>query len=370
MNLTARQFEVAMKLSRREVVFSSTIHHDNFVRLLDVFSEGQQLVLVWELVPGLDLLDLLNQAGGKMSESMAAYYFYQLLQGLLFMHEKGFCHRDLKAENCMIVKSTQQLKIIDFGLARQLECAVTSTTGTPDYLAPELLCTARADRDKIDQCAVDVWATGVILYLLVTGTYPFEDPEDPDCFVQVFKNITNCNIRPLPDHVSEGCKNLLKMIFEVDPKRRIPLEKLSENEWIRENAKIYADRVKSPLAVRVMEASSSSSSRMSIKNLIQRLPLHKKQASMDRVSSPEGEAVPLSKSRRGRSVDQAEANPLSDALPTDTLFEANRLDDQIPAFGCGFRGMFSKFCFSLPSDDPKFKKSSNTTLQRTQKTKE
>eukprot|EP00210_Caulerpa_lentillifera_P008912 g8503.t1 len=356
MNLTARQFEVAMKLSRREVVFSSTIHHDNFVQLLDVFSEGQQLVLVWELVSGLDLLDLLNQCGGKMPEAMAAYYFHQLLQGVLFMHDKGFCHRDLKAENCMIVKSTQKLKIIDFGLARQLECAVTSTTGTPDYLAPELLCTTRADRDKIDQRTVDVWATGVILYLLVTGTYPFEDPNDPNCFVQVFKNITDCNIRPLPDHVSMGCRDLIDSIFEVNPMKRIKLQELSENSWLRENARQYADQVSDSCPL----VEPQLSSKMSIKNLMQRLPGHKMQASMDGLSSPEGEAILLTKSRRGLSADQVDEFIERDAR--------SRENDQIRSFTCGVRGMLSKFCFSLPTDDPRCKKSS--TMSRTRNVKE
>ena len=119
----------------------------------------------------------------------------------------------------------------------------------------------------IDQRAVDVWATGVILYLLVTGTYPFEDPDDPECFAQVFKNIRKCNLRPLPAHVSEGCRDLLRTIFEVDPLKRILLKNLVNNKWLNEQARIYADGI-GPLNVQ------ENTPNYSIKNLMLQLPMH------------------------------------------------------------------------------------------------
>lgn len=340
MNLTQQQFEVAMKLSRREVFFSSVIHHENFVKLLDVFSEEERLVLVWELIPGFDLLDSLNQAGGKMSEPMAAFYFLQLLRGVEFMHDNGFCHRDLKAENCMVVKKTQKLKIIDFGLARSLESAVTSTTGTPDYLAPELLVTSRKDRPTIDQTAVDVWAMGVILYLLVTGTYPFEDPDDPECFAQVFKNIRKCNLRPVPAHVSAECLELLKTIFEVDPKKRIKLKNLENNPWLIEQARIYAASIEPPTPPPPTTPSYT------IKSLMPRFSRHKRQESHSAPATPEGDTVPLSKFRGRFFLNQEDSAHISDSdLHSKVLIED---DDhpRRPKNGCGFRLIFSKFCIS------------------------
>lgn len=351
MNLTQRQFEVAMKLSRREVLFSSMIHHENFVKLLDVFSESDRLVLVWELIPGFDLLDSLNQAGGKMTEPMAAYYFRQLLRGVEFMHDNGFCHRDLKAENCMIVKRTQKLKIIDFGLARTLESQVTSTTGTPDYLAPELLVTSRADRHKIDQRAVDVWAMGVILYLLVTGTYPFEDPNDPECFAQVFKNIRKCNLRPMPVHVSSGCRGLLNTIFEVDPKKRIQLKHLANNPWLTHQARIYAEEME-PVT------SPDHTPTYSIKNLMVRLNMHKQKESLSAPATPEGDTVPF-KSRGGKFLAQEDSAHISDSeVPlSKVLIEDD--DCRLPKKGCGFRFIFSKFCISSRREENTFRKSRN-----------
>ncbi|PNG99486.1 putative serine/threonine-protein kinase, partial [Tetrabaena socialis] len=92
------------------ITFSSSVSHDNIVRLLDVFAEKQQLVIVWELISGPDLLDLLNECGGRMPEDMAAFYFTQALRGLVFMHANGFCHRDIKPENCMVRRADHQLK--------------------------------------------------------------------------------------------------------------------------------------------------------------------------------------------------------------------------------------------------------------------
>ena len=127
-----------VKAVKREIEYASSISHDNIVKLVDVFAEKQSLVIVWELVAGADLLDLLNEYGGRMSERRAFKYFAQLLNGVLFLHSNGFCHRDLKPENCMVDKSTHILKIIDFGLSKHLDSAITLGVGTPDYMAPEV----------------------------------------------------------------------------------------------------------------------------------------------------------------------------------------------------------------------------------------
>jgi serine/threonine protein kinase len=65
----------------------------------------------WELIAGPDLLELLNEAHGRMNEPAAAFYFVQLLRGVLHMHAMGYCHRDIKPENCMVERATQRLKV-------------------------------------------------------------------------------------------------------------------------------------------------------------------------------------------------------------------------------------------------------------------
>lgn len=168
---------IPVKAVKREIECASGISHDNIVKLIDVFAEKRNLVIVWELVRGSDLLDLLNECGGRMSERRAFKYFKQLLNGVLFLHSNGFCHRDLKPENCMVDKQTDKLKIIDFGLSKHLHSAVTLGVGTPDYMAPELIDSSKTINNQkafgsYDPRATDVWAMGVILYLMVwTSTF-------------------------------------------------------------------------------------------------------------------------------------------------------------------------------------------------------
>ena len=126
---------------RREVEYAASVQHPNVVRLLDFFAEEARLVIVWELIEGPDLLDLLNERGGRLDEQATRAYFCQLLEAVAFMHAAGLVHRDLKPENCCVERATNRLKVIDFGLSKHAETAQTLGVGTPDYLAPELLGT-------------------------------------------------------------------------------------------------------------------------------------------------------------------------------------------------------------------------------------
>lgn len=208
----------------------------HIVQLLDVFAhEGRSLVIVWELVRGVDLLDLLNECGGRMKEEMAARYVRQLLRGVTYMHANGLCHRDLKPENCMIDRKTDRLKIIDFGLSKHLDSAITLGVGTPDYMSPELLngpAGMANPNGKYDAVAVDVWAIGVMLYLIVTGVYPFEDPSHPDDVSRTLSNIRNGRARPLPPDVTTECRDCIASMLRRRPERRINLQQLSQHVWL------------------------------------------------------------------------------------------------------------------------------------------
>ena len=240
---------VPIKGVRREIEYAASVQHDNVVKLVDFVADEQQIVIVWEIIQGSDLLDLLNEKGGRLEEAVAAGYFAQLLRGVTFIHAHGLCHRDLKPENCMVERGTNKLKIIDFGLSKHQQSAVTLGVGTPDYMSPELLGSANGGFSALqerkvgqyDARACDVWAMGVLLYLLVTGQYPFEDPRQPQNVVATLQNIAQGKMRPLPRRISPECIDLIGAMLTQDPSQRITLQGIAQHPWFKKSGVVTYD---------------------------------------------------------------------------------------------------------------------------------
>jgi len=126
---------------------------------------------------GGELFDLIQKAK-RFTEDDARYFFQQLICGVEYLHDEGITHRDIKLENTLLggPRPLTLLKICDFGYSKSAEVERSkckSTVGTPAYLAPEML-----DQRQYDGPGVDVWSCGVMLYVMLVGSYPFEDPQD------------------------------------------------------------------------------------------------------------------------------------------------------------------------------------------------
>ena len=136
----------------------------------------------------------------------------------------------------------QQIKLIDFGLSKHDLSAVTLGIGTPDYMSPELLGMDASDdfvalkqrrEGKYDAKACDVWALGVLLYLLVTGKYAFEDPKRPDNVIATLQNIRKGKMRALPSRISPECGDLIQQMLQHEPKKRITLVDMASHPWFK-----------------------------------------------------------------------------------------------------------------------------------------
>ncbi|KAG4993453.1 hypothetical protein JHK82_030189 [Glycine max] len=148
------------------------------------------------------------------------------------------CHRDLKLENTLLDGSPAlHLKICDFGYSKSsvLHSQPKSTVGTPAYIAPEVLL-----KQEYDGKIADVWSCGVTLFVMLVGSYPFEDPNDPKDFRKTIQRVLSVQYS-IPDNVqvSPECRHLISRIFVFDPAERITIPEILQNEWFLKNLPPY-----------------------------------------------------------------------------------------------------------------------------------
>ena len=165
-----------------------------------------------------------------LNEKEASYYFYQLINGLEYLHKNGIVHRDLKSENLLINKNNI-LKIIDFGLSNYYDNRklLSSRCGSPSYAAPEVI-----EGKKYDGIMVDIWSTGIILYSMLCGCFPFNDDNKDILYEKIIKGHIN-----YPDNLDEDAIDLIKKILVNEPKRRISLQNIKKHIFYQKGRKEF-----------------------------------------------------------------------------------------------------------------------------------
>ncbi|TVU31653.1 hypothetical protein EJB05_23349 [Eragrostis curvula] len=218
---------------QREIINHRSLRHPNIVRFNEVCLTPTHLAIVMEYAAGGELFEKICSAG-RFSEDESRYFFQQLISGVSYCHSMEICHRDLKLENTLLDGSpTPRVKICDFGYSKSalLHSKPKSTVGTPAYIAPEVL-----SRKEYDGKVADVWSCGVTLYVMLVGSYPFEDPEDPRNFRKTISRILGVQYS-IPDYVriSSDCRRLLSQIFVADPSKRITIPEIKQHPWFLKN---------------------------------------------------------------------------------------------------------------------------------------
>ncbi|XP_072987327.1 serine/threonine-protein kinase SAPK3 [Typha latifolia] len=218
---------------QREIINHRSLKHPNIVRFKEVLLTPTHLAIVMEYAAGGELFGRICSAG-RFSEDEARYFFQQLISGVSYCHSMEICHRDLKLENTLLDGSpTPRVKICDFGYSKSalLHSQPKSTVGTPAYIAPEVL-----SRKEYDGKIADVWSCGVTLYVMLVGSYPFEDPDDPRNFRKTIGRILGVQYS-IPDYVrvSRDCRQLLSQIFVANPSKRITIPEIKKHPWFLKN---------------------------------------------------------------------------------------------------------------------------------------
>lgn len=214
---------------QREIINHRSLRHPNIIRFKEVLITPTHLAIVMEYAAGGELFERICSAG-RFSEDESRFFFQQLISGVSYCHSMEICHRDLKMENTLLDGSpTPRIKICDFGYSKSglLHSQPKSTVGTPAYIAPEVL-----SRKQYDGKIADVWSCGVTLYVMLVGSYPFEDPEDSRDFRKTIGRIMNVQYT-IPEYVrvSKECRELLTKIFVADPSKRITIPEIKKHPW-------------------------------------------------------------------------------------------------------------------------------------------
>lgn len=218
----------------REVRICRMLDHNNIVRLHSVYQDGYIRYMIFDLILGGELFDDIV-AREFYSEKDASSCIQQILESVYYCHKKGIIHRDIKPENLLLsVKGPGAVvKLADFGLAVEAEDKkhYYGFAGTPGYLSPEVL--RKEPYDK----AVDMWACGVVLYILLVGYPPFWDDDQAKMFEQI-KAGKYEYLSPEWDSVTDQAKKLIDGMLIMNPDRRMTAEEALSNPWIRNRDRV------------------------------------------------------------------------------------------------------------------------------------
>uniref|UniRef100_A0A7N6BX05 calcium/calmodulin-dependent protein kinase n=1 Tax=Anabas testudineus TaxID=64144 RepID=A0A7N6BX05_ANATE len=207
----------------QEIAILKKLDHPNVVKLVEVLDDPSEDHLYMGMLAVMEV-----PTDKPFSEDQARFYFQDLLRGIEYLHYQRIIHRDIKPSN-LLVGEDGHIKIADFGVSNQFEGAdalLTSTVGTPAFLAPEALTETRKN---FSGKALDVWAMGVTLYCFVFGVCPFMDER----ILSLHQKIRTQPVE-IPEHadISDDLKDLLLKMLDKNPETRISVPQIKVHPWV------------------------------------------------------------------------------------------------------------------------------------------
>ncbi|KAL5271215.1 hypothetical protein ACHWQZ_G001753 [Mnemiopsis leidyi] len=210
----------------REVQIMKLLDHPNIIRFYQVVENYQYIHLVSSFAENGELYEHV-MTKGSLSEPEARKYFAQICSAIMYCHEKGVVHRDLKIEN-VLLDCNNNVRIADFGFSNYFKPPRLLETfcGSPQYAAPEIFNGKHYDGFK-----TDIWSLGIILYVLVTGGLPF----DGDSIQEVKQNVLRGKFRVpyFVSHVTSECEHLIRSMLSLEPEKRPSVESVLSHSWMQ-----------------------------------------------------------------------------------------------------------------------------------------
>lgn len=219
------------KNAQREIQILQKLSHPHIMKLYESIETDEFLYLILELITGCSLHEYLKRRPDRrLEEADACRIFRQLTEALEYCHANDITHRDVKLEN-ILLDQRNNVKLIDFGFSTSFPVGqkVKIFCGTPSYMAPEIV-----SRIEYVGPPVDIWASGVVLFGMLCGYFPFKSQTDKECYKKILTGAVH-----VPGFVAQGPKEVLDKIFVIDPVGRITATALLNEEWTKkkENSK-------------------------------------------------------------------------------------------------------------------------------------
>ncbi|XP_053559704.1 serine/threonine-protein kinase DCLK2 isoform X1 [Bombina bombina] len=220
-------------LIENEVSILRQVKHPNIIMLIEEMETSTELYLVMELVKGGDLFDAITSST-KYTERDAGAMVYNLASAMKYLHGLNIVHRDIKPENLLVCEypdKTKSLKLGDFGLATVVEGPLYTVCGTPTYVAPEIIA------ENGYGLKVDIWAAGVITYILLCGFPPFrsENNLQEDLFDQILIGKLEFP-SPYWDNITDLAKELIGCMLQVNVEDRYTADQILAHPWVSDDA--------------------------------------------------------------------------------------------------------------------------------------
>uniref|UniRef100_A0A8C6KH49 Serine/threonine-protein kinase DCLK2 n=1 Tax=Nothobranchius furzeri TaxID=105023 RepID=A0A8C6KH49_NOTFU len=220
-------------LIENEVAVLRKVKHPNIIMLIEEVDTLSELYLVMELVKGGDLFDAITSLA-KYTEKDASTMVFNLAGALKYLHSMNIVHRDIKPENLLVFEhpdGTKSLKLGDFGLATVVEGPLFTVCGTPTYVAPEIIAESGYG------LKVDIWAAGVITYILLCGFPPFrsENNIQEDLFDQILLGQLDFP-SPYWDSITDSAKELILKMLLVNAEARYSAQDVLSHPWVTADA--------------------------------------------------------------------------------------------------------------------------------------
>ncbi|XP_035283026.1 serine/threonine-protein kinase DCLK2-like isoform X3 [Anguilla anguilla] len=222
-------------LIANEVAVLRRVKHPNIIMLIEEVDTPTELYLVMELVKGGDLFDAITSST-KYTERDASAMVFNLAGALKYLHQMSIVHRDIKPENLLVCEypdGTKSLKLGDFGLATVVEGPLYTVCGTPTYVAPEIIAETGYG------LKVDIWAAGVITYILLCGFPPFRSEKNvqEDLFDQILVGRLDFPA-PYWDNITDSAKELIGRMLQVNVEARYTAEDVLSHPWVTDDAEM------------------------------------------------------------------------------------------------------------------------------------